>query len=128
MGTRRAMPPLRVARGDVVSGRLQTTREHTLTLLRAAWPDLNAQEKSDETGTRIAITASDGTPLVLAWERTVNKAWSVAMSRARARVEARVPIVDQIIAQAETEADRLRRQRRRIIDTLNGFETDEVTK
>lgn len=122
------MPPLRVARGDVVSGRLQTTREHTLTLLRAAWPDLNAQEKSDETGTRIAITASDGTPLVLAWERTVNKAWSVAMSRARARVEARVPIVDQIIAQAETEADRLRRQRRRIIDTLNGFETDEVTK
>lgn len=116
-----------MAEGDAVTDRLQTTREHTLTLLRAAWPDLTVRESSDETGTRIAIIASDGTSLVLVCERTVNKAWSAAMSRARKRVEARVPIVDQIIAQAEADVERLRKQRRRIIDTLNGFETDEVT-
>ena len=59
--------------------------------------------------------------------RTINLAWARAMTAARKRVESELPRVDQAIAQAEIEAERLRKQRRRIIDTLNGFETDEVT-
>ena len=118
--------PLRVAEGDAVSHRLQTTREHALTLLRAAWPNVEVSEESTDTGTRIKITLGD-TTIMSVNGRTVNKAWAVAMSRARKLVERQVPVVDLRIACAEIEVERLRAQRRRIIDTLNGFETDEVT-
>ena len=109
-----------------MTDRLQTTREYTLTLLRAAWPNVETDEVSTDTGTRIKIMLDD-TTLMHANGRTANKAWSVAMDRARKLVEGQVSVVDQHIAYAEDDVDRLRKQRRRIIDTLNGFET-EVTK
>ena len=121
-----------MAEGDAVTDRLQTTREYTLTLLRAAWPNVEEREESDDTGTRVVLLAEIPpcrglVKVVDVSARTINTAWARAMTAARKRVESELPRVDQAIAQAEIEADRLRKQRRRIIDTLNGFET-EVTK
>lgn len=115
-----------------MSDRLQTTREHTMALLRAAWPNVIDREESDDTGTRVSILAEIPpcrglVKVVDVSARTINLAWAKAMRAARKRVEQEVPRVEQAIAQAETEADRLRKQRRRIIDALNGFETDGVT-
>ena len=121
-----------MAEGDAVTDRLQTTREYTLTLLRAAWPNVEEREESDDNRTRVVLLAEilpcrGLVKVVDVSARTINLAWARAMTAARKRVENELPRVDQAIAQAEIEAERLRKQRRRIIDTLNGFETDEVT-
>lgn len=108
-----------------MSERLQTTREYAEQLMRAAWPTIEVREDSDETGTRIVILAEIPpcrglVKVVEVSARTINAAWAKAMRLARKRVEQEVPRVDQAIAQAEIEAERLRKQRRRIIDALNG--------
>jgi len=107
---------------------VQTTRERTLDIVRAAWPNVEVSEDSDETGTRVVIRAEIPpcrglVKVVDVSARTINTAWAKAMTAAYKRVDQEVPRIDQTIAQTEIEVDRLRRTRRRIIDTLNVVET-----